>query len=943
MINSALLYVVGEVFCMAILLTLVAALKPITNFGKREKWLAASLISETLYFAGDAADNLQLGGLVPATKLGLLFTGSYKVLMLNCVSIAVFFYIDQCGEFSLADNKKKRFAVMAAAIISSILELFFAIFQPDWLLTPDLRPTFLYNVVLLAIPLLYSLATIALAINGVRQSTSKNVRRFYLMTGCWPILLVVFGALDVLVKKIPFYAYVITAYLLALAVYQFTTMVDNVSLASLSSLKGREKLKAAFNSIQKRGEEADYFLVLVDMNGLQSINDIYGRATGDQVLWIVSDAVEKMAGHGEGYSCHYGGDEFLAMVKSRDESQVQELISHLQDEVADAAKKADLPVVPQLVAAAVRADMAEGQLTDQLRIAEEKVYNQKQDLDTNLQTGNFFIDKVTGLPNANYFHSFAQAYLDQCLADGLKPAVVMINVTGMQGYNNRFGYAKGDQMLKKLAEALKKAFSEDVLVRFAEDNFLLAEAQEDLGQRLNDLAKIFGIQEGVSIRAGICAYDGKDALMSTVDKAKRALRYLKNDRSIVSQVYNQEVQESYARQDYVLESFQEALDKGWIKPYFQLEGRSLTGQVCAAEALARWEDPKYGVLSPDFFVGILEDAHLVQNLDLYIIRQVCQMLADRIKQGQPVIPISVNLSRIDFQICDIFAEIEKIRRSYDLSSSLLKIEILESTVASDPQIINQAIAKFHEQGYEVWMDDFGSGYSNLNNLDEYNFDLLKIDMIFLKGFKDRPQVKTLLAIVVDMAKKLWMHTLCEGVETEEESAFLREIGCERQQGYLFSKPIPMADFLARIDQEKANGNLENPASNPYYNRISQVNVLADPMHSASRSGGAAGIKLPIAIIEKQKGDLLHYAYMNRSYETFLQSLGYQVEEWDQTVNNLDYFKSVLLVMMDQCREQAGYVKRVEALSGQKFKMEMSYLTTDIPTSNEAYVFTFEEK
>ncbi len=113
------------------------------------------------------------------------------------------------------------------------------------------------------------------------------------------------------------------------------------------------------------------------------------------------------------------------------------------------------------------------------------------------------------------------------------------------------------------------------------------------------------------------------------------------------------------RRGYVLENFQKALDEGWIRPYFQLESRSLTGRICGAEALARWVDPKYGVLGPGFFIEVLEEAHLVHKLDLAIIRQVCAMLARRREEQQPLVPISVNLSRVDFQVCDIFAEIEQ--------------------------------------------------------------------------------------------------------------------------------------------------------------------------------------------------------------------------------------------------------------------------------------------
>lgn len=937
MTNTALLYALGEFFCMAIMLILIGALKPITNYGKRKKWLAASLVSETLYFLGDALDKLQLGGVLPASQAGLLFTGTYKLWMLDFVSLAVFFYIDQCGEFSLADSRPKQMLVCSVAVLNSVFELLVLLINPGWLLTDQLQPTLLYNLLLLLVPLLYSLAAIGLAINGIRQSPSKNIRQFYLTTASWPMLLVIFGGLDIYVGTFPFYAYVATACLLFLAVYQFRTLVDTVSLGSLSNIKGREKLKSYLKSIQRQGSSSDYYLVLVDMNGLRSINYIYGRSEGGQVLFAVSQVVGQLAEKMHGFSCYYGGDEFLAVVKLADDAEAKRVFDDLQEEVKHMASIQGLPVVPQLVTSAVRLDMAEGDLTAQLRIAEEKIYHQKRDLDGEMRENNFFVDKVTGLPNTNYFSSFASSYLKSSLEKGDQPAVVLINVSNMQAYNNRYGFEKGDQLLSRIAQILQKFFDDGVLVRFAEDNFLLATDAPDFLKSLEEAAAEVNKVTDASIRAGVYRYkDASEGLMMAVDKAKRALRYLNNNRAVVCQIYNQEVKQEFERRDYVLENFQKALDEGWIRPYFQLESRSLTGRICGAEALARWVDPKYGVLKPDFFIEVLEEAHLVHKLDLAIIRQVCAMLARRREEQQPLVPISVNLSRVDFQVCNIYDEIEKIRRYFNLPASLLKIEILESTVTSKPQELRQAIANFHASGYEVWMDDFGSGYSNFNNLDEYDFDLLKIDMVFLRDFGSRSKAKTLISIVVDMAKKLGLHTLCEGVETQEQSDFLQEIGCERQQGYLFSRPIPEEEFLAKLAAVK----LEDPDSNSYYDTVSQVNVLFDPMIDRG-SQQTVGIKLPICILEKGTDAFVRFSFMNESYRQMLKSFGHPVASWEEDANLKYPFKKAILELMEESKEKPGPVSRIFDFRDKQFLLEVRYLAHDQKSQRDAFVYTFE--
>ena len=937
MTNTAMLYALGEFFCMAIMLILTGALKPITNYGKREKWLAASLVSETLYFLGDALDKLQLGGVLPASQAGLLFTGTYKLWMLDFVSLAVFFYIDQCGEFSLADSWSKQLLVCSVALLNGVFELIVLLINPGWLLTAQLQPTLLYNILLLLVPLLYSLSAIGLAINGIRHSPSKNIRQFYLTTASWPMLLVIFGGLDIYVGTFPFYAYVATACLLFLAVYQFRTLVDTVSLGSLSNIKGREKLKSYLKSIQRRGASSDYYLLLVDMNGLRSINDIYGRSEGDKVLFVISQAVKQLTEKMHGFSCHYGGDEFLAVVKLEDAAAIKRFFNDLQEEVKHLASIQGLPVVPHLVTSAVCLDMADGDMTAQLRIAEEKIYHQKRALDGEVRENNFFVDKVTGLPNTNYFRSFAKSYLKSCLEKANIPAVVLINVSNMQAYNNRYGFEKGDQLLSQIAQILQKFFDDGVLVRFAEDNFLLATDAPDLVKSLEGAAEEINKETDASIRAGVYRYKNiSEGVMTAVDKAKRALRYLNNNRAVVCQVYNQEVKQDFERRGYVLENFQKALDEGWIRPYFQLESRSLTGRICGAEALARWVDPKYGVLGPGFFIEVLEEAHLVHKLDLAIIRQVCAMLARRRAEQQPLVPISVNLSRVDFQVCDIFAEIEKIRHYFKLPASLLKIEILESTVTSKPQELRQAIANFHASGYEVWMDDFGSGYSNFNNLDEYDFDLLKIDMVFLRDFDSRAKVKTLLAIVVDMAKKLGMYTLCEGVETQEQSDFLREIGCERQQGYLFSKPIPEEEFLAKLAKAK----LEDPDSNSYYDTVSQVNVLFDPMIDRG-SQQTVGIKLPICILEKGTDAFVRFSFMNESYRQVLKTFGYPVASWEEDANLKYPFKKAILELMEESKGKPGPVSRIFDFRDKQFLLEVRYLAHDQKSQRDAFVYTFE--
>lgn len=939
MIKATVVYAISEFFCAIIMFGLNASLKAVTNYGKREKWLSRVFITQGMYLLGDGLSTVIPGRYVPVAGPLMILLNLYKALMLDVVSVAIFFYIDSCGQLTMSDTKKKRWLVCLPAILAAVFEVLVSIASPTLFMSVNMKLTSLLDCLLVGVPAFYALVTVALAVHGASQSPTKTVRNLYLVTGTYPLVMVFFGALDIYFGEIPFYAFAATLCLIFLYLYQFGVFVDTLSLSSLSNLKGRERFKSFLEDIQKKGEMGEYYILLIDMDGLKSINDIYGREEGDRAVYLVGEKVEALEESALGASCHYGGDEFLAVLRLADENAVALTIDNLKSAIKQSALAEKMATIPQVVVGFVRANTADGDLKMQLRIAESQIYEQKREFKKGGQEGNFFVDKVTGLPNANYFNSFAGNYVRDHIYD--KPAVVLVNIRGMQAYNNRYGYEQGDALLKRIAQELHKRFAKGILVRFAEDNFVIVTADPDVERLLTEAAAEINHKEAVGLRAGIyyCESD-QDSVAIAVDKAKLAMRYIKDDRSVVYRVYDQEVSKSFERQAYVLEHFQEALDSGWIRPYYQIDVRSLTGAVCSAEALARWDDPKYGVLTPFFFVETLEAAHLVHKLDLEIIRQVCEMLARRLKERQTVVPISVNLSRVDFQVCDIFAEVDQLRRHYGLEAKMLKIEILESTIATNPKELKRAIGKFHEAGYEVWMDDFGSGYSNFNNLDEYNFDLLKIDMVFLRSFDVRSHIKTILSMIVDMAKKMGMHTVCEGVETQEQADFLREIGCERLQGYLLSKPVPQEEFESQLTHY-VQTDVEDPAENDYYDCLSHVNVLFDPMIDSGQKQDP-GIKLPIGLIERE-GDELDFVFMNHSYQQVLVDNGYHPDQWSQEAGSNRLFQSVMLKLMDESKAANGAeASQVYVFNGISYLLEIRYLATDQLKQKQAYVYTFEK-
>ncbi|MCR5294724.1 MAG: EAL domain-containing protein [Lachnospiraceae bacterium] len=326
------------------------------------------------------------------------------------------------------------------------------------------------------------------------------------------------------------------------------------------------------------------------------------------------------------------------------------------------------------------------------------------------------------------------------------------------------------------------------------------------------------------------------------------------------------MQDAPAR-EYILEHFSEALEKGWIKPFFQPVVRSVSRRLCGMEALARWEDPEKGLLPPISFIPVLEDSRLIHRLDICIIRQVCALYRKNIENKLDIhIPVSVNLSRLDYELCDIFEEVEKSVEDYQVPRNILCIEITESVLNRNGEDMRQYIERFRRAGYQVWMDDFGSGYSSLNVLKDYQFDELKVDMRFLSTFHQKS--RKILSSIIHMAKEIGIQTLAEGVETEEQFQFLRNIGCEKVQGYYFGKPLPFDECLGHVIEKGIR--VEHPILRGYYDEMGKTDLLsAVPFMSAEERNaattGRSQNSLPLALLEVQ-GDEVRLLFNNEAFD-----------------------------------------------------------------------------
>ena len=317
---------------------------------------------------------------------------------------------------------------------------------------------------------------------------------------------------------------------------------------------------------------------------------------------------------------------------------------------------------------------------------------------------------------------------------------------------------------------------------------------------------------------------------------------------------------------YILDTFDLALEKRYIRVYYQPVVRAISRQACSFEALARWDDPVLGMLRPDSFIGVLEEHRLIHRLDIFVLREVCARIRETIDEGFYPIPVSVNLSRLDFELCDIFAAVDEAAREFRIPHNFLYIEITESMFSDNMELMHTVIDRFRGAGYQVWMDDFGSGYSSLNVLKDFIFDELKVDMRFLSAFHLRS--RQILTFVIHMAKDIEIHTLVEGVETEDQFRFLRDIGCEKVQGYLFGQPQPYKELIEHLRSIRIP--IEYPKDRHYYDEMGLINVLsAAPFMSVLERNSLENARqlnsIPLAVVEV-RDRLLRMLFYNTAFE-----------------------------------------------------------------------------
>ena len=435
------------------------------------------------------------------------------------------------------------------------------------------------------------------------------------------------------------------------------------------------------------------------------------------------------------------------------------------------------------------------------------------------------MDTLTGLPNITYFRRLSQKVLDDPTERAKGLVFIYFDVKNFRAFNYHYGFDVGDHLIMYAGNIIKKTFPELHVSRFADDHFLVVAYNSDIERRLSSIRnKITNFQKNSTLilKAGVYVVPTEKKINSVqaYDCAKLACESVKDISDVHIGYYSDKLGEREKLREHIIETVDLATQEKYIQVYYQPIVHVYSRRVCGYEGLARWQDPEFGLLSPADFIGTLEDSRLIQKLDVFMIRKICSDLKSWQDAGLPLVPVSVNLSPLDFQMVNMPFIAEEALRVNRLPKNLLSIEVTESAFAQGYKEVQRALERFRKIGFEIWVDNFGSKYSSLNVLEEVDADLLKIDMRFLKNFHTEPRSRSILKNIIHMAKELGLRTLMEGVETEEVMEFLRQTGCEEAQGYLFGRPT----HFEELKHEERRP--ETYDERIYYNAIGRVNLLS---------------------------------------------------------------------------------------------------------------------
>ena len=420
------------------------------------------------------------------------------------------------------------------------------------------------------------------------------------------------------------------------------------------------------------------------------------------------------------------------------------------------------------------------------------------------------LDQLTGLYNRDAFYREAVLLLGAHY--DTKYCIVCLDISCFKIINDLFHVDTGNLILRTAAEYFKASLNPRTSIssRTDADHFVLCvpESELDIERLIKDLderIQSLHISHNILFFAGVYPIDNTRLPIDQMcDRASMALRRIKGSYLTRYAYYDDKMREQMIEEQLITGNMEAALLENQFTIYLQPIFNPVKNTVVSAEALVRWFHPVHGMVSPGKFIPVFERNGFIVRLDRFVWEEACRLQRKLLDAGKPIVPISVNLSRLNFYSPDLPDFLSGLLKKYELKPWMLKLEVTESAYTDNQQQLLAMIATFKELGFPILMDDFGSGYSSLNMLKDMPLDTLKVDMAFIRELEKSDRVAVILKFIVELAKALGMDVVIEGVETQAQVDYVKSLGDVAIQGYFFSKPLPIPDYENLLDKYLSN-------------------------------------------------------------------------------------------------------------------------------------------
>ena len=421
-------------------------------------------------------------------------------------------------------------------------------------------------------------------------------------------------------------------------------------------------------------------------------------------------------------------------------------------------------------------------------------------------------DSLTGGYNRSGFIRMAKNILHNAPKKS-EYALMFFDIKNFKATNELFGIRGGDSVLRDFYGRIEELWTPTLTARLEADHFvcLLPKNHIHMDTMLRDLTMNAQLDDRSMKLYGCCGIyyleDDEVSVTSMIDRAKLAEESVLPDHLQPYAVFDESMRRMYVDQMELMGEYEAAIAGGEFQVYYQPVVEAVSGNLISAEALVRWIHPKRGMVSPAAFIPALENGGHISKLDWFVAGRVADFSQERYASGEPVIPVSVNLSWTDFYDENVIRGLIDLLGSGKVKKGDIRLEITETSYTALENDREGILEQFRSLGSLILLDDFGSGFSSFGMLKRYSFDILKLDMSFTRQIEISDKVRTIIKGIIEMVHNLGMKVIAEGAETQSQVRFLQENHCDYIQGYYFSKPLPEREFVAYIETCKQEGRL----------------------------------------------------------------------------------------------------------------------------------------